>query len=150
MWRNCPISRRRKRCRILSRLWLSCFFRSRFSANCNPAFSGPNRAMPLRYATRFESHTPKSLVMRTSFFFILVAISKPLSLFCNLRKLPQELLQKSCDAGLQCKISARISISHFCGVCGLKCKNSVFLCVKVRLLKQHLLHQLTLNDAIWR
>ena len=31
-------------------------------------FSGPNRAMQLRCAMRFESHTPKSLAMRKSFF----------------------------------------------------------------------------------
>ena len=30
---------------------------------------GPNRAMQPRCAMRFESHTPKSLAMRKSFFF---------------------------------------------------------------------------------
>ena len=30
--------------------------------------SGPNRAMQPRCAMRFESHTPKSLAMRKSFF----------------------------------------------------------------------------------
>ena len=32
------------------------------------ALSGPNRAMQPRCAMRFESHTPKSLAMRKSFF----------------------------------------------------------------------------------
>ena len=31
--------------------------------------SGPNRAMQLRCAMRFESHTPKSLAMPKGFFF---------------------------------------------------------------------------------
>ena len=32
--------------------------------------SGPNRAMQPRCAMRFESHTPKSLAMRKSLFFV--------------------------------------------------------------------------------
>ena len=37
---------------------------------------------------------------------------------------------------------------HSCGGCALKCEITVFLCGKVRLVKQHLLRQaLTLTDA---
>ena len=38
------------------------------AAFCVCVLSGPNRAMQPRCAMRFESHTPKSLAMRKSFF----------------------------------------------------------------------------------
>ena len=40
--------------------------------------SDPNRAMQPRCAMRFESHTPKSLAMRKSFFSL--AMREPISL----------------------------------------------------------------------
>ena len=59
---------------ILPCLGLSWFFSvpicTRISkiASALLALSGPNRAMQLRCAMRFESHTPKSLAMRKRFF----------------------------------------------------------------------------------
>ena len=51
------------------------------------AVSGPNRAMQPRCAMRFESHTPKSLAMRKSFF---ASDAKTHSLDLNHRKMREK------------------------------------------------------------
>ena len=80
----------------------------RMSPSCaqsqaSSCLSGPNRAMQPRCAMRFESHIPKSLAMRKS-FFASDAKTHPLDLKSqeNARK---KSLRKSCDVGLRCKKS---------------------------------------------
>ena len=72
------------------------------------ASCGPNRAMQLRCEMRFESHTPKSLAMRKSFF--ISSDAKTHSKTHSLDMKSQEnarnnLLRKSCDVGLRCEKS---------------------------------------------
>ena len=59
---------------------------------------GPNRAMQPRCAMRFESHIPKSLAMRKSFFFFYfnfsLAMRKHIRLIWNHRKMPEQMPAK--------------------------------------------------------
>ena len=55
---------------------------------CLSGLSGPNRAMQPRCAMRFELHTPKSLAMRKSFFFL--AMRKHIRLIWNHRKMQEK------------------------------------------------------------
>ena len=62
--------------------------------------------MQPRCAMRFESHTPKSLATRKSFFcFFSLAMRKHIRLIWNHRKMPEKNLWKSCDVGLRCENS---------------------------------------------
>ena len=66
--------------------------------------SGPNRAMQPRCAMRFESHIPKSLAMRKSFFFF-ASDAKIHSLDLKSQENARKNLRKYCDVGLRCEKS---------------------------------------------
>ena len=72
--------------------------------NVTVELSGPNRAMQPRCAMRFESHTPKSLAMRKSFFFASDAKTHSLDLKSQ-ENARNKRLRKSCDVGLRCEKS---------------------------------------------